>query len=336
MIHERATLETIPSAEIVRGPRTRGERTVVLLGPQAQKRTLSQAAKAANTGGRVATITAGWQEREAEDQELHEHLDRKTTNLRLYERADRLFERDPAFAAIHHDRQERLRDLQLYYDMRLRHALEACKGLDDRRERGDLGTILEDERRLAMDAVRALDAEHLVRIRAIHEETAGRLRADSHADLQRHRGEIGRILQDCDALAIAGGHVAVLLNRLRLFGIEELLGTKPMFAWSAGAMAVTERIVLYHDTPPQGPGNAEVLESGLGLVEGVVPLPHARRRLLLEDVGRVSRFARRFAPAWCLAIDDGAWVRFSGATWFAEDGVRMLGETGSLETMVRR
>jgi hypothetical protein len=336
VIHERATLETTASAETATVPRTRGGRTVVLLGPQAHKRTLGEAARSANVRGQVATITAGWQEREAEDQELNDHLDRRTTNLRLYERADRLFERDPAFAAIHHERQDRLRDLQLYYDLRLRHALEACKLLDERRERGDVGTILEDERRLAMDAVRALDAEHLVRIRAIHDETAGRLRADSHGDLQRHRGEIGRILQDCDALAIAGGHVAVLLNRLRLFGIEQLLGTKPVFAWSAGAMAVGERIVLYHDTPPQGPGNAEVLESGLSFVEGVVPLPHAHRRLLLDDVGRVSRFARRFAPAWCLAMDDGSWVRFSGGTWFAEEGVRVLGENGSVNVMVRR
>jgi hypothetical protein len=57
----------------------------------------------------------------------------------------------------------------------------------------------------------------------------------------------------------------------------------PVFAWSAGAMAVTDRVVLFHDSPPAGPpATPRSSAHGLGLFPGVVALPHARRRLRLE------------------------------------------------------
>lgn len=325
------------NSELDRPRAARGEHEITLLGPQALKPTLNRAVDAAGIRGKIATITAGWQEREREDQELHTHLAGRTVNLRLYDRAEELYARDPSFAATLHSRQERLRELQLYYDLRLRYAMEACVALDaraERGERGERGEVLEVERREAMGALRALDAEHARKIRSIHEEFDVRLRAKEPGELSRHRGEIARTIQDCDAVAIAGGHVAVLLNRLRLFSVGEAIGVKPLFAWSAGAMAISERIVLYHDSPPQGPGNAEVLEFGLGHILGIVPLPHAHRRMLLDDAGRVARFARRFSPASCVAMEDGASLTITASKWTADGGVRRLSVDGTLEEML--
>ena len=48
-------------------------------------------------------------------------------------------------------------------------------------------------------------------------------------------------------------------------------------------MAISERVVLFHDSPPQGPGAAEVLDAGLGLVGDVVVLPQPEFRLRLDD-----------------------------------------------------
>jgi hypothetical protein len=71
----------------------------------------------------------------------------------------------------------------------------------------------------------------------------------------KHRKELAKLLEGVAGLAIAGGHVATLLNRLELFGIAELLGDKPVFAWSAGRDGrQSERVVLFHDDPPQGRG----------------------------------------------------------------------------------
>ena len=95
-------------------------------------------------------------------------------------------------------------------------------------------------------------------------------------------------------------------------------------------MAVSERVILFHDAPPHGPGNAEVLDAGLGLAAGVVPLPHAHRRLRLDDAERVSLMARRFAPASCNALDDGATLVRRDGRWVLAPGVRRLTEDGTL------
>jgi len=119
-------------------------------------------------------------------------------------------------------------------------------------------------------------------------------------------------MERCSALAIAGGHVGVLRNRLWLFDVVPVARKGPILAWSAGSMALCERIVLFHDSPPQGPGDAEVFEEGFGVCPGIVPLPHARRRLRLDDPTRVSLFARRFAPARAVVMDDGAILHCDG------------------------
>lgn len=279
--------------------------TVVLLGPQRFFPSLGEAVSHLGIDGRLASVTAGWQEREAEDLELHEHLGERTVNLMLYSRAEDCFERDPDLFRAHRERQQRLRELQELYRGRLAHAQAAVRELYARS--GD-GELIEPEKAAATEAVRQLDAHHLGRVRAIDEAFEAAWRPRERPAVARHLRVLERLLSRVEALLVAGGHVAVLVNRLRLFGFDRLVGGRPVFAWSAGAMAVTERIVLFHHSPPQGHGNTELLESGLGLVRGVVALPHARRRLDLDDPGRMSRLARRFAPAECLTLDDGAWL----------------------------
>jgi peptidase E len=124
--------------------------------------------------------------------------------------------------------------------------------------------------------------------------------------------------------------VAVLLNRLRLFGLGAVLRGRPVAAWSAGAMVLAERVVLFHDHPPQGAGNAELFEEGLALVPGVVLLPHAAARLATTDPGRIALLARRFAPATCCTLDDGDQLHWQGARLVRVHGARRLTRTGAL------
>ena len=91
---------------------------------------------------------------------------------------------------------------------------------------------------------------------------------------------------------------------LHLFNVAAgAAAAAPVIAWSAGAMALTDRIVLFHDRAPQGPGHPEVYGSGLSVLRDVVLLPHARARLLLDDAPRMAVFARRFAPARCVLLE---------------------------------
>jgi hypothetical protein len=309
---------------------TRPGQTVVLLGPQLRTPTLSAALEELGIRGRVAIVTAGWQEREDETLRLSEHLAGRADFLDLHRRGDDAFHRDPELADVHRARQLRLQEAQALYNVRLDRAGEAVLELGRRTGSDDLVAAA---RREAMETVRQIDAEHLQRIGTIHAEYAGLLRFAERRSLAGHRREVARIIRRADALGIAGGHVAVLLNRLEMFGIADALGDKTVLGWSAGAMVLCERIVVYHDTPPQGPGNAELLESGLGLCRGVVALPHARTRLRLDDAARVTRFAERWAPDRCVALDDGARLTLTNDGWSASRDTCALAPAGTLEEL---
>jgi len=126
--------------------------------------------------------------------------------------------------------------------------------------------------------------------------------------------------------------VGVLAEMLHLFNVAAALNGAPVIAWSAGAMALTDRIVLFHDRSARGSGHAEVYGSGLSLVRDTVLLPHARARLLLDDAPRMAVFARRFAPARCVPLEAGTRIDVSSDGTWADGawpaGIRVLGEDG--------
>ena len=301
-------------------------RAVVLLGPQRFDPSLGESVAKLGVSGRIAVITAGWQEREAEDDELTAHLDGRTVNLRLHERAEDVFKRDPALRTAHRERQEVLRHRQDFYRIRLECGLEAERVI---RQRSAPADILDDEAVASVDALRALDAWHLAQCARVRKDFEGRCDRAASPALAKHRKEVASIMKDCDAVAIAGGHVASLLNRLAMFEIGRLVGSRVVFAWSAGAMAISERVVLFHDHPPQGPGASEVLDEGLGLVHGVVVFPEPEERLELGDRERIELLARRFAPAVCLGFPARSRVIVRGGRLSAPDGVLALRRDGT-------
>jgi len=180
--------------------------------------------------------------------------------------------------------------------------------------------LLEPEREAAVDDLRRLDAHQRRRIADIHAEFDAEWSPAERDDVSDHRREIAAILGSCGSLALAGGNVAVLRNRLRLFDVDTLVRHAAVFAWSAGAMVCSEEIVLFHDDQPQGAGNPEIFGPGLSLVRGVLPLPHASKRLRLDDKVRVKMFARRFEPLTCVAMDRGHGLAWNGETWVAAAG----------------
>ncbi len=149
------------------------------------------------------------------------------------------------------------------------------------------------------------------------------------------------ILGSARAIVMAGGHVGVLLSRLSFFGagqvIRRLSGSgTPVVAWSAGAMALTERVILFYDDPPEGPTSPEILDRGLGLVPDLVLLPHARQRLRLDLPWRLQLLAARFAPALCLGMENGAWLVDARGGWRnrgAPEAASWLNLDGSVEPL---
>ena len=305
------------------------KRTVWLLGPQYQSPFLRDVFPSFGVPeGPIAAVTAGWQEREGEDVELNKHLAGRAFDLELYRRADGAFHADPELARAHREMQRRLRALTRIYDQRLSFLRESILWLLE--ESGD-SRLLDPEREHAFGQIRELDAWHLKRIVEIRGEFEESFRPSERESVARERDTIARALSEAVALVIAGGHVAVLLNRLRLFGVQDLVAGKPVIAWSAGAMALTDRVVLFHDHPPQGAGNAGVMERGLGLCPGLVALPDGKKRLDLGNRFRVSAMARRFQPDSCVVLEQGDCIAFDGERWRARTGVLRLGAEGELE-----
>jgi hypothetical protein len=305
-------------------------RTVVLLGPQRLHPILVHAFDELGLEGPIAAVTAGWQEREAEVEEMREHLGRPVVNLRLYARADQLFATDTQLAAAYRRRQDVLRELQELYRLRLSHIVRPARELLARE--GD-AKLLEPERQAAIASVRDLDRHHRQRLAELHAEFDLEIKVQERPALLRHRHDLAKLLGGCSALAIAGGHVAILLNRLRLFGVLELAGPLPIFAWSAGAMVLGSQVVIFHDNPPQGAAAAEVLELGLGVYDDLLPFPHAARRLELESPRRVALLARRFAPQICLALDPKTRLIRRGGGWKPSGEIQRMTELGTLEPM---
>ena len=298
-----------------------------LLGPQRLHPTVKTVVDDLKLPGPVALINAGWQEREDQDEELLALLGPGTVNLKLYERGEHVLAHDREYAALHRKRQEKMRQRQDYYRLRLTHGIDAALDI----ARLSAGSeYAQDEMKTSLENIRRLDADHLAHCRETRQEFEQRVKPLERDAVVRHRRELEALLAPLHVLVITGGHVAVMLNRLRLFGIAEFLAGKAVVAWSGGAMVTGDRVVLFHESPPQGAGISEVMDEGLGLHHGVVPLPSPRLRLKLDDAVRVGWMARRNAPEKCIAFDEGESVRFENGHWFDARGTQCLQADGSV------
>jgi hypothetical protein len=300
--------------------------THVLLGPQRAQPTVTRALADLGVAGPVALVAAGWQERESDPSVIPE-LGVPSVNLALHARAESLFEQAQPFAEAYKRRQTRLKQMQDFYRLRLEHAEQAARAIAVRQVDG---ALRDEELGVSLDLQRRLDQDHLDRCRAVHAEFQARWPPAADDPLARQKRELQALIEPTRALVIAGGHVAVLLNRLRLFDVLALAGGRPVLAWSAGAMALTEWIVLFHDHPPVGEGMVEILDAGLGAVPGVVALPNPRLRLRLDDPERVQLLSQRFAPAACVAMDQEAVIVVEAGTLRAR-GCQRLGTDGTLD-----
>jgi hypothetical protein len=298
---------------------------VLALGPQFRAPNLREVLEHAGLDGPVLAITAGWQEREGELDALEQHLGAPVRDLRLYERAEAVFAQDRELQEAHRARQGELRRLQDLYRLRLDHAKAAARELQLAQ---DGSMAARRALRSAITALRRLDAGHLRDLRAVHARFERRWSAARHPLLGHQLQDLEQLVTAAGVVCIAGGHVAVLLNRLRLFGLGPALRSRPVVAWSAGAMAIAARVVLFHDHPPQGAGNTELFETGLGLVPDAVFLPHAATRLALDDRARVALLARRLAPATGYTLDDGDILHWRRGRLCRAQGARRLLRSG--------
>jgi hypothetical protein len=295
-----------------------------LLGPQRFLTTAGAVVRGLGVEGPVATITAGWEERESDDAELDSVMDGRSQNLRLFGRMMDVLERDADVAAAALALRDAVDDLALLYSLRLQHALDAVYAVRRRKGRADVLAAAETD---AMEGVRRLDRWYLDEIRTLYGEAYASGAAESSPLWAEHRAEVTEQLASASVLAVAGGHVGMLLRTMQFFSVRPP-AELPVVAWSAGAMAMTRTVVLFNDFAQTG-GMAQVWDRGLARVEHVIALPHARRRIHLDDRLRMEVFVRRFEGYACLLLDDGARVQI-GPDGALPPGARVLRADGTV------
>jgi hypothetical protein len=301
---------------------------ITLLGPQ-RRPTLDRVLFSLGVDGPVAVVNAGWQEREADDAEILSLAGGHAVNLRLFTRWMEVLQADPEYAVAEREHRQLLDELRQLYLIRLDHALQAESAVTARTDAHahTLAMASTD----ALEAVRLLDATHLARVQELHDTFYGTWKLESRGAIAGHREEVRGLLSTAQCLVVAGGHVGELNRLLHLFHLSPHVPAR-VVAWSAGAMALTERVVLFHDRAAQGASLTEVFDAGIGVIPGLVLLPHARRRLVTDDVLRMSGLARRFAPDSCLVLDDGVRVDL-GPDGNLPPDARVVGANGLITGM---
>ncbi len=301
---------------------------LVVLGPQ-RRPTVDSVVRNMDMDGPIATVTAGWRDREPDDAELDALLGGRSLNLKLYARWQDTWDSDPEYAAAEREHRAALAERQELYLVQLHGVLGALREVD--RYGGSRTGFREAAHADTEAALRLVDERHLARVRDAHAEFEAAWRPGEREVVARHRGAVRQVLDGVRALVIPGGHVGALLHVLRLFAV-----TAPpvVIAWSAGAMALTERVLLFHDRVPHGPAHPEFVGAGLGWLPGCVLLPHARRRLRTDDPARMAELAARVAPAWCVVLDDGIRLDLPPGSAALPDGTRVVEADGRIGELV--
>ncbi len=282
----------------------------VLLGPVGDGAAVAGELAALGVDGPVALVTAGWEEAERNDADLDRMLGGGTRNLGLFGRRLDILEMDLEYADEFRRVRVVLTQLREVYLVQLRHAL---RGVDAVRQHDAaarrLSGVQLDE---AIETVRGLDERHATRREAVLGEFYAAYPPHERPVIAAHRDEVAAVVGDCAAVVIAGGHVDVLTDCLHVCNVGAVLGDRPVVAWSSGAMAIAERVMLVDDHDLAGRPD-EVLGAGIGVVRRVIPLPAAASRLRIDDRNHLALLARRLAPRACVLLDEGDRVPFNAA-----------------------
>lgn len=297
--------------------------SLILLGPQRPSPNLGEALDRIPGNGPIVTLTAGWRLDEGEIDALHDVAGGDAVHLPLYRWFEECMERMPETRARYRQRQRQLMRVKDLYRVRLHRALESVRDLIERSAEDP--ELVERQLEHAIADVRRIDRQFVDHSKSLFASYPDVSKPWELPEVAARRAESAAMLSSARAILIAGGHVAVLRNRMLFFGVHQQLfqawlQQTGVVAWGAGAMVLTDPIVLFYDDPPDGPSHPEILDSGLALVQDTVVLPDARKRLRLDDRLRVRLLAERFRPHKAVAMENGAFLESDNGA-FVQRGV---------------
>ena len=193
---------------------------VVLLGPQSEAATVVDALRSLDIKGSVGLITAGWHDAEGDPAKIDPALAKRVHHIPLYGNAERVWKGDAELHQGHQAMQRAVRTARMAYNIRLANALNALAAIGT--VEGDRA-VVEEEQAAALEALRRLDGLHVDRIASLRAAYNARFSPEARSAVQKERNEVTRLVEPMEAVVIEGGHVAVLINRMRLFDLSSML-----------------------------------------------------------------------------------------------------------------
>ena len=188
----------------------------VLLGPQRFMTTAGTALRSLGVEGPVATINAGWEEREDVVDELDTVLGGDTRHLRLYHRSLDVIAKDAEFGSAALAFRDRHDALLAMYRLRLQNAMDGVYAVQRRTREGDGRARDEHPAHAALDdsiaVVRHVDNWYGTELKNLYAEIDAAAPIDGSGVIGWHRGELAELLGQSAAVVLTGGHVGTLLR----------------------------------------------------------------------------------------------------------------------------
>ena len=268
--------------------------------------------------GPIATVTAGWQEREGDDGELNAILDGRGRNLGLYRRWSDVLERR---SGVRHRRARAARradELQALYEVRLDHALRAIEAVQRSTGRRAVKSHADRrrDRRLTPAGRRGTCAGRRARERF----DAGWAPASGRG-IRRHRDEVAPSSASVPPIASSpAGTSACCCNACGCSRCRGRAALPPVDRLVGRSDGARDRVVLFHDFGPTGPTGPEVFAEGLGVTRTSSPCRMPAGGFGSTTPARMPSWPAG-SPRHCLVLDDG--VRVDLARRRAAAGARV-------------
>jgi hypothetical protein len=146
-----------------------------------------------------------------------------------------------------------------------------------------------------------------------------RSRVDENPSYIKIRNEIRERILSSNSIFIFGGHMPVLLNRLKFFRLKDVFhealnrGTN-FYTVSAGSMVLVDKIIVFDDFSCDDSGDRvrefEFFEKGLGLIKSLTLFPHCMDRIQTDDADNLSYLANRFSSGPCVGLNQDSFMIF--------------------------
>ncbi len=266
-------------------------------------------------------------------------------NLSIYHLFDKFKKNCPELYALYHEKQETIKRIKQFYRIKNKELIntywQQYKLIKESYTEMGLHDMLtfqqdQDQDQAFIAKLRPREVEQLYSCRQIQDTLSNIIINDERMvktiiEIESHffnyskvkrnpvYQEIRNLLHErilsANSIFIFSGHSAVLLNRLRFFGLRDTFvealnrGTN-FYTIGVGAEILCEKVILYNKEEEAGSplDRFEFFDNGFGLVKNVQILPQDVNHIDVENKDLLTHIASRFNSHTCVCLDKRSYL----------------------------